>query len=373
VFTYNNYVKSIYIYIRSDIKNYPPAMSKIISLRSMNYNVYLYTSYLNSDSKKFLNQYNVKYYEYFKNDLLKKNILIRFLSYFLLKLKFQSSLKKINHPNSIIFILSAETLFLFSDYILKRIKIKVILFLYELHDTALIKLFLIKRKSSFVDNIGVPEYNRAFITKHLLNLNFLPFVIPNIPFFDIQSIKPYFFPSEINDLILNNFRIILYQGILNKERPLSQIAHALSKLNEKYLFIIMSNYDEETISRLKKIYKYTRHINFISPPDHLAVTKQAHIGIAIYDDSSLNTIFCAPNKIYEYALFDVPILARNMPGLKYTVDQSHSGLCVDIFNENEVIESIKKIESNYLYYSNNTKNLISNNQISSVLKTVINS
>ena len=42
------------------------------------------------------------------------------------------------------------------------------------------------------------------------------------------------------------------------------------------------------------------YIPQIPSPQHLFVTSIAYIGILVYDPISLNQIFCAPNKIFEY-------------------------------------------------------------------------
>lgn len=54
-------------------------------------------------------------------------------------------------------------------------------------------------------------------------------------------------------------------------------------------------------------------VPFIRPPHHLQVTRLASIGVLSYfpDPSSLaaviNPLYCAPNKIFEYARYGVPM------------------------------------------------------------------
>lgn len=68
----------------------------------------------------------------------------------------------------------------------------------------------------------------------------------------------------------------------------------------------------------------------------------------------LNKVFCAPNKIYEYSGFGIPMLANNIPGLKNTVGNAGAAECIDMKKEN-IIKSIKKIEADYTTYSVNAK------------------
>jgi glycosyltransferase involved in cell wall biosynthesis len=45
------------------------------------------------------------------------------------------------------------------------------------------------------------------------------------------------------------------------------------------------------------------------------VVKKCDIGIISYQMKGLNTIYCAPNKIYEYAAYGLPIISSPQPTL----------------------------------------------------------
>ena len=144
-------------------------------------------------------------------------------------------------------------------------------------------------------------------------------------------------------------------------------------MNQKYILVIMASekYKDE-IQIIKKIYKQTISIGFIQAPDHLSVTRQAHIGVTTYDHSSLNAVFCAPNKIYEYGMFNVPILANDIPGLKYTVHHERAGVCTDMTNIDKIVEAINEIEINLELYKEGTKKLIQSSSYEDVLMEILN-
>lgn len=68
----------------------------------------------------------------------------------------------------------------------------------------------------------------------------------------------------------------------------------------------------------------------------------------------LNTAFCAPNKIYEYGTFSIPMVGNEIPGLKI-LEQKGAGL---LANEND-IEAIKniyfKIDHTHHQYAKNAR------------------
>ena len=148
-------------------------------------------------------------------------------------------------------------------------------------------------------------------------------------------------------------KIILYQGQIYKERDLTSIAKAMNLISNDFLLLLLGNDKDGSLKKLSSINSNFIHIPFVDPPDHLLITSHAYIGIATYDDSSLNNVFCAPNKIYEYSGFGIPMLCRDIPGLKYTVEKSNSGICVDTNDSNAIVNAINRIDKNYEEFSRN--------------------
>lgn len=188
------------------------------------------------------------------------------------------------------------------------------------------------------------------------NLKKLPYVFPN---------KPYNFSTAKNQLptitetkkVINkikNKKVILYQGIMQNTEELCEVAKALKELNKDYVLVLMGIDKYNSVEKIKEIYDNTIYVSYIPAPYHLEITSYAYIGITFYRDDSLNKVFCAPNKIYEYSGFGIPIIANNIPGLKNTVGKYNSAECIQL-NKNNIIYAINKIENNYFTYSKNAK------------------
>src|SRR5690606_36887593 len=108
-------------------------------------------------------------------------------------------------------------------------------------------------------------------------------------------------------LVTNRCKVILYQGLISRERDLTYILQAINELNEEFVPIIMGK-DYGMIDKYKKICPRIVHISYIPSPQHLYITSIARLGILMYDPISLNQIFCAPNKTFEYAGYGVPMI-----------------------------------------------------------------
>ncbi len=127
------------------------------------------------------------------------------------------------------------------------------------------------------------------------------------------------------------------------------------------------------INAIKNIYKDTIYLGFFPAPTHLQITSYAHIGVANYDYSSLNNLFCAPNKIYEYAGFGIPILGNDVPGLQYTIGTARAGVCADFLNRKSIIDALMEIEENYTEYSKNAVKFYESNDNLEIMKKIVNS
>lgn len=210
------------------------------------------------------------------------------------------------------------------------------------------------------NEVIVCEYNRAQITKTWFELDKLPIVISNKPApNDIKKQSPVIHDPNGREIIksLENKKIILYQGIVDKERPIKVIADAVESLSDEYAFVVMTGNDCQDLRKYSKTYV----IPFVTPPYHLEITSYANIGILVYTpvygsfSSPLNSIYCAPNKLYEYSQFGLPMIGNDIPGLKYTIEYNNMGICVDEFSSEEIRKAIIGIENTYTEKSHNAK------------------
>lgn len=203
------------------------------------------------------------------------------------------------------------------------------------------------------------EYNRAHIIAAERNLPRLPFVVPN-KFYGQDTTRNLPIPNEAIRAIVDKWgarRVFLYQGSVEADRrDLAFMIEVLCKNFPECVVAVMgkSNAYLETLSE-----KYDNFslVPFVTAPNHLTVTSHAHVGIAVYNSSTfgrlspLNAVYCAPNKIYEYAGFGIPTIGNNNPGLIYSVEANHAGECVRNMCEAQIVTTMRKILNNYEGYS----------------------
>jgi glycosyltransferase involved in cell wall biosynthesis len=149
------------------------------------------------------------------------------------------------------------------------------------------------------------------------------------------------------------------------------LAEALNEMKSDYTLVLMGREQYDGVNKIKKIYGNTIYLGYFPPPQHLQITSYAYIGIANYDDSSLNNLFCAPNKIYEYTGFGIPVLCSNVPGLINTIGMNQAGECVDFTDKQSIIKGIEKIERNYQFYSTNASIFYSKADNNTVFDSIV--
>lgn len=202
------------------------------------------------------------------------------------------------------------------------------------------------------------EYNRAKITESFFHLKETPTIIPNKPIVELMEIPCLStVVPELFELCLKN-KIILYQGIFNyPERRLDEICKAIDLLPSNYHLLLMGPNDSNKRRLEEKYHSNKVHfVPFMPFPLHLSVTRLAHIGVLSYFSSSgniestLNTLYCAPNKIHEYSLFNVPSISNDLPAMKEIYSKYSIGEIVD-YDSNQIAEAILHISDNYGDYT----------------------
>lgn len=145
---------------------------------------------------------------------------------------------------------------------------------------------------------------------------------------------------------------IVYQGLITEDRTLKPLATALRAMNDdRWWLYLLGPVRGQAIEDIQVIYPNTAYLGTHVPPTHLELTSHATIGVAYYDRSSLNNVFCAPNKIYEYTGFGIPVLANDVSGLRSTIGANRAGICVDFNDAQAIAAAIADIDADYEGFS----------------------
>lgn len=337
----------ITIITKTNLDLIPPIISIAKIINSMGYPVHIICTGINQQIGK----------EFASNGItisivpriIGKNLFLKCIDY----LNFRLKVKKITQTkNSLYWIEGAHTLLaLGKDFLKHR---DYFLQLSELHEDDNHLKRIINFATKHAKKIFMPEYNRCAIFKIWYKLYNRPILLPN---------KPYFLPT-INDLkqystkysrlveLSTKKKIILYQGYIGKGRDISSFVRIVNNIKGEFALVLMGH-DCGIINEFKTINPEIEYLDFIPAPEYLFITSLAYIGILSYNDNSLNNIFCAPNKLYEYASYNLPMIGNDIPGLKMVFDNYKIGITCNYSNDEDVTKAILDIDANYTDYKRN--------------------
>lgn len=364
-------INNVLYLLRDDLENLPPSMSQVLTLCQIGCKVKVVTMHASEYIREFFKDQNIEFSTLKERKKIKGNTFNKLQNLF----EYRNLVKKsvTSDQYDLLWVGSADTARYCKDLFINRAP--MVLNIYELYDKNPEVIRAIKPIAQGAECVVVPEYNRAHILKVWLGLNKTPIIIPNKPCFP----KVEIFPDAqkiVDDLRCINKKIVLYQGWIGKGRDITKVAEALNKLKNKdeYALVLLGSATAgDPIGEIKSIFNTTIHIPFLKPPQHLFVTELAHIGIATYDDSSLNNVFCAPNKIYEYAEKNVPILARDIPGLSNTVGKYKAGVCVNMDSVDEIAIAIQELDANYDEYRQSLEGFLNEYSVMDSIRDIIKS
>lgn len=123
--------------------------------------------------------------------------------------------------------------------------------------------------------------------------------------------------------------LILYQGGLHRGRGLGSVIDGLALLPESYALVLMGSghLHGELTDRIRASGLGDRVCLWPAvPPNHvMAWAAVADAGVVSYLPICRNNIYCAPNKLSEYAAAGLPVLGADLVGLRWFTDRYDVG------------------------------------------------
>lgn len=378
----------VYIITQHDLVYYPPMQTLINVMQKMGLAIYFVGNYSDEESKK----------QYEKKGVIFESIVLNEEGNSIQKIYRQKQFAKdidrflnntrITDTDLIWYVYSGATVCALSGILYKH---KFIVHFYEFYNSLQswkykliypsynLRLFLHKAKG-----VVHCEYNRAQICKSLYGLESLPYIIPNKPYIDQAKLSQV--PADIMESFssfkktIEGKKVIIYQGYFNaKERRLEEFCQAVNLLPKDYVLVIMGR-GSDYFDALKVRYESKRiiFVPFVRPPYHLKYTQKATIGILTYYPQEqtypgvINPLYCAPNKIFEYGMYGVPMIGNDIPGLKYVFSEFNCGETLKYpITPQKIVDCIVKIENRYKDYSDGALNLNDSVNIEKTISDII--
>jgi len=373
-------MKIIVVCCNEWVNDYPPVINIVNCLLNNGHTVKLIVKDYNEFVKSFKGDFS---YYIIENKKRGRSFLKKLYVYFHMKIKYfhmRKYLKKIADNYDAIWTVTDETVVHTGNLLLKHKHIMSMMELMSFTPCSKIFQFIpfnMKKYAQKAFKVVVPEYNRAHIQRTLWNLVNLPMILPNKPYNIFQESK--FAPNKVIDIMKQmkkeKRKIILYQGGFYPDRDLDVIAKAVSQKNNSYCLYIMGNNNDYSEYLCKK-YPDVVRLPFVNSPFHMLVTKYAYVGLLPYKPAKtlhchiLNAVYCAPNKIFEYAGCGLPMIGTNVAGLDIPFREFNMG-CTYENNVDSVLDALSKIEENYDEMSKNAYRFYESVDLDKIVTSII--
>lgn len=200
----------------------------------------------------------------------------------------------------------------------------------------------------FIDKMIMTNRTRAEYVKDLYNID-LPEIVHNYPFYTKDdSIENKYDIYGMLD-IPRDKPILLYQGGIQVGRGLDKIVEAIDKFNDGITVFIGDGKLKPEIMKMVDERNLNDKVRFLNkvPVDELKYyTANAYLGFQVLNNVCFNHYSACSNKLFEYMMSKVPVVACNFPEIKRVVQEEQIGLVVDSHDPNEIANAVNVLLEN---------------------------
>ena len=192
----------------------------------------------------------------------------------------------------------------------------------------------------FTDVMIMENHTRAKYVEDLYG--FYPKVIHNYPF--VAQ------PEESNVVELQKMLelpqgepILLYQGGIQTGRGLDKLIQAVPMFKRGTVVFIGDGRMKSDLQKMVAELQLENKVKFIPkvPVNELLhYTKNAYLGFQILNNVCFNHYSASSNKLFEYMMSGVPVIACSFPEIQRVVEKEYTGICVDSHDPASIAEGV---------------------------------
>lgn len=162
--------------------------------------------------------------------------------------------------------------------------------------------------------------------------------------YDIETVEAIDFRKMFN--ISEDKVLVLYQGGIQEGRGLPQLIEAFAEVEGAVLIMIGDGKERENIVNLRNALNLEDKVYFIDRvpyKDLRSYTKGADIGIQFLENTNFNHYSASSNKLFEYMMAEVPVIASKLPEMERVVIGERVGLTVEPGDKHELVAALDQL------------------------------
>lgn len=213
--------------------------------------------------------------------------------------------------------------------------------------------FLIRR----AEKVITTNLTRAEYFKKVYHID-LPFIIRNVPPFEQITHS-----DKLRHVchISSDEPIILYQGGMQRDRGIENMIKVIPLVKTgKFVFLGNGKLKGELISLVEEMGLQERvyFLEAVPNDELLEYTSSATIGLQLLINTCFNHYSACSNKLNEYMMAGIPVVASDLPEIRRVVDEFQTGILVDPENLKEIANAINLLLDDKDFYQQCKNNTI---------------
>lgn len=197
-----------------------------------------------------------------------------------------------------------------------------------------------------VDQMMVENHTRAAYNEELYG--FYPEVLHNYPFKQNSTEEGNIDLHKILQVDAHE-KILLYQGGIQIGRGLEKLIEAAPHFDEGILVFIGDGRQKPELLEMvndRNLHHRVKFIDKVPLKDLPKYTKNAYLGFQVLNNICYNHWSASSNKLFEYIMSNVPVVACSFPEIKKVVTKEQIGLCVDSHDPLEIAKGVNTLLRN---------------------------
>ncbi|MDT3428864.1 glycosyltransferase involved in cell wall biosynthesis [Paenibacillus forsythiae] len=195
----------------------------------------------------------------------------------------------------------------------------------------------------FIKHIDVMIMENHTRAKYIEDLyGFYPRVVHNYPVTYKRAESHKVDLYEVLD-IPRGEPILLYQGGIQTGRGLDKLILATPKFERGVVVLIGDGKLKPELMEMVKSMNLEDRVRFmpkVPVEELLNYTRNAYLGFQILNNVCFNHYSASSNKLFEYIMSSVPVVACSFPEIQKVVEQENIGVCVDSHNPESIAEAV---------------------------------
>jgi glycosyltransferase involved in cell wall biosynthesis len=196
----------------------------------------------------------------------------------------------------------------------------------------------------FCAEVVTPDEDRSAIYNEELGARRPPVTVHNCP-----PLRPRVESTRLRDELARRgvtfSTIVLYQGLIDSMRCIEEIVEGSRRFDEGVVLVILGSGFGPWAAPAERLASHDRIVVLPKVPyDEVpAYTASADVGVMLYRNDCRNNYLCAPNKLFEYMMMGLPVIAPRFPGMVRLVEGKGVGICVDPHEPAEIAAAVNAL------------------------------